>query len=346
PEVTEEFERILRFWLDRGVDGFRIDVGHGMAKPGELSDMDLAVLVPSDHGGPHSASLDDPRWDQEHVHDYHRGFRRVLDSYPGDRMAVGEMWVANDDRLARYVRHDELSLAFNFELVLAQWGAASFRRAIDSSLAAMAQVGAPCTWVLGNHDVDRPATRYGGGSRGLGRARAAALVQLSLPGATYVYNGEELGLANVDLPDEALRDPTWERSGHRVRGRDGERVPLPWSGAAPPFGFSSSAKTWLPMPAYWAGRTARDQADDTASTLALYRDALRVRRELLAAAPDFAWLDSPPDVLAYRRGPLAVLLNASVSSVPTPDGEVLVASGPLDPDGAVPPDTAVWVRVP
>ena len=172
----------------------------------------------------------------------HRLLRRVLNSYPGDKMAVGEVWVADDERLARYVRQDELNLAFNFELVIAKWGAESFRKAIDSSHEAMSAVGAPCTWVLGNHDVDRPATRYGGGDAGVARARAAALVQLSLPGAVYIYNGEELGLTNVDLPDEALLDPTWERSGHTDRGRDGERVPLPWSGDAAPYGFTTGRR--------------------------------------------------------------------------------------------------------
>ena len=180
PEVPAEFERVFRFWLDRGVDGFRIDVGQGMAKPDELVDMDLAVLAPPEHGSAHLPSPDDLRWDQPRVHEYHRGFRRVLDSYPGDRMAVGEVWVADDERLARYVRPDELNLAFNFELVVATFGAAEFRKAIESSIQAMEHVGAPCTWVLGNHDVDRPATRYGGGAAGVARARAAALVQLSL----------------------------------------------------------------------------------------------------------------------------------------------------------------------
>jgi alpha-glucosidase len=343
PEVPAEFERIFRFWLDRGVDGFRIDVGHGMAKPGGLPDMDLTVLTPAEHGSAHLPSLEDPRWDQDHVHDYHRGFRRVLDSYPGDRMAVGEMWVADDDRLARYVRPDELSLAFNFELVVARWGASDFRKAIDSSLQAMSQVGAPCTWVLGNHDVDRPATRYGGGRRGVARARGAALVELSLPGAAYIYNGEELGLANVELPDDALHDPTWERSGHTLRGRDGERVPLPWSGSAAPFGFSTTSATWLPMPASWAGLTVSDQERDPASALSMFRSALRLRREVFTSH-ELEWLDSPVGVLAYRRGEVVVLLNAGAEPAAPPPGEVLLSSGPLGEDGTVPVDTAVWVR--
>jgi alpha-glucosidase len=344
PEVTAEFERIFRFWLDRGVDGFRIDVGQGIAKPPGLPDMDLAKLAPESHGEAHMPSPFDLRWDQDGVHEHHRMFRRVLDSYPGDRMAVGEVWVANDERLARYVRPDELNLAFNFELVMAKWGAQPFRRAIRSSLRALAGVGAPCTWVLGNHDVDRPATRYGGGPVGLARARAAALVQFSLPGAAYVYNGDELGLANVDLPDEALRDPTWERSGHTLRGRDGERVPLPWSGEHPPFGFTTAGSSWLPMPDDWAGASVSDQAAEPSSTLSLYRAALRLRRDLFAAAPpEIEWLEVPDNVLGYRRAGVTVLLNAGDDPVPLPPGELLLSSS-AGADRAVPANTAVWLR--
>jgi alpha-glucosidase len=344
PEVPAEFDRILRFWLDRGVDGFRIDVGQGMAKPAVLADMDLSLLAPPEHGSAHLPSLEDPRWDQDGVHEYHRGFRRVLDTYPGHRMAVGEVWVADDERLARYVRPDELNLAFNFELVVAPWGASEFRKAIESSVQAMVEVGAPCTWVLGNHDVDRPVTRYGGGPVGVARARAAALVQLSLPGAVYLYNGEELGLPNVDLPDDALRDPTWERSRHTLRGRDGERVPLPWSGDTAPFGFSSSPTTWLPMPPSFAGLGVLDQENDPSSTLTVFRSALRLRRLLFAHAGAVEWLDAPVGVLAYRRGEVTVLLNAGAEPAPLPPGPVLLSSGPLDDERTLPPDIAVWVR--
>ena len=199
--------------------GFRIDVAHGMAKPAGLPDLDLNNWGP----GVNDPITHDIRWDQDAVHTFHRGFRTIIDSYStpdAERMAVGEIWVPDDERLARYVRHNELNLAFNFKLVQAKWGAAEFREAIDGSIAAMAHVGAPCTWVLSNHDVDRHVTRYGGGELGLARGRAAVLLQLSLPGAVFIYNGDELGLENVDLPDWALQDPTWERSGpHRQRSR-------------------------------------------------------------------------------------------------------------------------------
>jgi alpha-glucosidase len=343
PEVADEFERILRFWLERGVDGFRIDVAHGMAKPAELPDIDPEVIAAHEQGVA-MPSADDVRWDRDGVHEIHRRFRRVIDAYPGERMAVGEAWVPDADRLARYVRPDELNLTFNFELVEASWGAGPFRAAIERSLDALALVGAPCTWVLANHDVDRSATRYGGGPTGLARARAAALMQLSLPGAAYVYNGDELGLANVELPDSALQDPAWERSGHTDRGRDGERVPMPWSGSRPPFGFTDGSSTWLPMPPQWAEMSVATQDARPGSTLRLYRRALALRAslpDLLGA--EFAWLTAAPECLAYRRGQVTVLLNAGAGVVPLPAGEVLLASGSLQGDG-LPANTAVWVR--
>jgi alpha-glucosidase len=346
PQVRAEFERIFRFWLDRGVDGFRIDVAHGMAKEPGLPSFDVAVIPPREAGAAMPSSRD-IRWDRERLHDYLRGFRRVLDTYPGERMAVGEAWVPDAERLARYVRPDELNLTFNFELTQAPWGASSLRKAIERSLDAMAGVGAPCTWVLANHDVDRTVSRYGeggDGAVGTARARAAALMQLALPGAAYVYNGDELGLPNVELPDSALQDPTWERSGHTERGRDGERVPIPWSGDAPPYGFSTTPDTWLPMPAGWGPLTVAAQQQDAGSTLRLYREALRLRAGFAAAG--FAWLDDAPDgCLAFVRDDVTVQLNAGADEVPllAGAGEVLLASGPV-PGAMLPPDTAVWLR--
>ncbi|MEO6886417.1 MAG: alpha-amylase family glycosyl hydrolase [Jatrophihabitantaceae bacterium] len=343
PEVPAEFERILRFWLDRGVDGFRIDVAHAIAKPDGLPDLDLSVLAPHPDGGA-MPSRADIRWDRDHVHEYHRRFRRVLDSYPGARMAVGEAWVPDTERLARYVRPDELNLTFNFELIEAGWGTEPFRDAIERSLTAMREVGAPCTWVLANHDVERTATRYGGGPVGLSRARAAALIQLSLPGAVYLYNGDELGLENVELPDAALQDPTWERSGHTERGRDGERVPLPWSGSAPPYGFTTGPSSWLPMPTNWSELTVAAQDADADSTLHLYRRALGLRALLPElASTDFGWLDAPDGVLGYRRGALVVWLNAGTDPVALPAGDVVLASGRIK-DSDLPPNTAAWLR--
>jgi alpha-glucosidase len=211
PEVVADLEETMRFWLDRGVDGFRIDVAHGMAKPDGLPDMvpmeDTGLLA--DHGP------GDLRFDNDAVHVVHRRIRTVLDEYPGT-MAVGEVWVSDDDRLAQYVREDELQLAFNFKLLTAEWTADDLRQAVTHSLATVEGTPAPACWVLSNHDRPRHVTRYGGGEIGLRRARAAALLQLALPGAAYLYNGDELGMPDVELPDEALQDPIWERRPHRA----------------------------------------------------------------------------------------------------------------------------------
>jgi alpha-glucosidase len=297
--------------------------------------------VPDPEGG------DDPRFDVDEVHDVHRLIRRVLDTYP-DRMTVGEIWVHSDERLARYVRPDELNLAFNFRLLQADWGADGFRAAIEDSITAMSSVDAPATWVLSNHDVVRHSSRYARGTdeaTGRRRARAAALLQLALPGPAYVYYGDELALPNVDLPDEVLQDPVWERSGRVERGRDGERVPMPWSGEKPPYDFSTAAMTWLPMPDGWGDLTVEAQLEDPDSTLSLYRQALELRHEHPGfAGAELEWFTAPADCLAFRRpGGLLCALNASDTPVPMPPGELLLASGPFGPDGTLPPDTAAWL---
>ena len=324
PDVVADLEETLRFWLDRGVDGFRIDVAHGMAKPAGLPDMvplaDTGLLA--DH------AAGDHRFDAEGVHEVHRLIRSVLDEYPG-RMAVGEVWLQDDERLARYVREDELHLAFNFKLVLADWSAPALRAAVAASLATVEGTPAPACWVLSNHDVRRHVSRYGDDGVGVRRARAAALLQLALPGAAYLYNGDELALPNVDdLPEEVLQDPVWERSGRTVRGRDGCRVPLPWSGTAPPFGFSAAPDTWLPVPEAWRALTVAAQDADAASMLSLYRAALRLRRDSAAFSGDSVlWLQAPAGCLSFRRpGGLVCLVNASGAAVPLPEGRVLLAS--------------------
>jgi alpha-glucosidase len=340
PEVLADLEETMRFWLDRGVDGFRIDVAHGMAKPADLPDMvpaeDTGLL--DDHGA------GDLRFDQDGVHEVHRRIRRVLDEHPGT-MGVGEIWVADADRLALYLRPDVLQLAFNFKLLLADWDADELRTAIDHSLATVARTPAPACWVLSNHDRPRHVTRYGGGSIGTTRARAAALLQLALPGAAYVYNGDELGLPDAFVPDEALQDPVWERSGHTRRGRDACRIPVPWSGSEPPYGFTTASSTWLPMPAGWGPLTVEAQQTDGGSMLSLYRTALALR----ASAPAFAgeelqWVPAPDRCLAFRRpGGLVCLVNLSPEPVPLPEGRVLLASTDVR-GGSLPVDAAVWLQ--
>ncbi|WP_394613199.1 glycoside hydrolase family 13 protein [Lentzea sp. JNUCC 0626] len=340
PEVRADLEQTLRFWLDRGVDGFRIDVAHGMAKPEGLPDMNLQVQAP----GVLSDDAHDPRFDNDGVHEIHRMIRKVMDGYPGT-MAVGEIWVKDDERFAAYVRPDELHLGFNFRLVEADFDADAVRSAIEHSLGAVALSGTPATWTLSNHDVVRHVTRYGGGTAGEQRARAMTLVELALPGVIYLYNGEELGLPNVELPDWALQDPTWERSGHTERGRDGCRVPIPWEGTTPPFGFSTAVNTWLPQPNEWDHLTAEAQLEDPGSMLSLYREALEHRKSHASfAGTELEWYGAPAGCFAFRRkgGGLICALNTSGASVPLPPGQVLLSSGPMDGD-QLPPDTAVWL---
>jgi alpha-glucosidase len=338
PEVHADLAETLRFWLARGVDGFRIDVAHGMAKPLGLPDMAVVDnrLLASGDG--------DLRFDDDGVHEIHRMIRAVLDETPG-AMAVGEVWVSDDERFARYVRPDELHLGFNFRLVEAEFDADVVREAIEHSLAAVAAVGASPTWTLSNHDTQRQVTRYGGGAVGTRQARAMILVELALPGAVYLYNGEELGLPDVELAESALRDPVWERSGHTERGRDGARVPLPWEGTAAPWGFSTTAGTWLPTPPEWAALTVEAQLEDPESMLSLYRQALEFRAQLPAFdGTELEWYGAPPGCLALRRrgGGLVCALNTSTEAVPLPPGEVLLASVALA-DGQLPPDAAAWL---
>ena len=352
PMVIADLDTTMRFWLDRGVDGFRIDVAHGMAKPADLPDLSPQAL----NGVLAMVQPGDLRFDNEGVHEIHRAVRRTLDDYPG-AMAVGEIWVQDDERLARYTRHDELHLAFNFRLLQSPWEADALRTAVDLSRQSVAGSGAPVCWVLSNHDRPRHVTRYGGAEQGLRRARAAALLQLSLPGVAYIYNGDELGLPDVDLPDEALQDPIWERSGHRERGRDGCRVPMPWAGTQPPYGFSDQPSSWLPPPEGWGELTVEAQRNDPGSILNLYRHALRIRRtwrDRPAMGPDagLTWLELPPGAVGFVRDDgLICVLNAGTEPIALPRGDLLLASGQLTALGrttengglALPPDTAAWL---
>lgn len=339
PEVFEDLEKTLRFWLDRGFDGFRIDVAHGMAKPPELPDMALVSA--------HTIGEDDPRFNHDGVHEIHRSIRAVLDDYP-HAVTIGEIWVFDNGDFAKYLRPDELHLAFNFRLVRAKFDATAIRDAIENSLTAADLAGSTPTWCLSNHDVAREVTRYGDGARGVARARAMALVMLALPGAVFVYNGEELALGNVEIPDEALQDPTWERSGRTDRGRDGCRVPMPWTGTAPPFGFSDAADTWLPMPSEWAPLTVQAQDADPDSTLSLYRRAISLRHDRGEFANQTVeFVDLGPDVVAFRSGAessaVLCVLNAGTTPLPLPTGELLLASAPVT-DGVLPAESAAWLR--
>ena len=359
PDVRAEHEAVLRFWFDRGVAGVRIDSAALLVKDPDLSE------VPAEPGpGKH------PNTDRDEVHDIYRGWRAIADSYPDKRLLVGEIWLpdarfANHERFALYLRPDELHTAFNFDFMIQRWDADSFRTSIDRTLAAHAPVNAPATWVLSNHDVTRPVTRYGQADSsfafvnkrtgtpsdtdlGRRRARAAALLAAALPGSLYIYQGDELGLDEVtDLPVDRIQDPMYHRSGGTDPGRDGCRVPLPWAGERPPFGFSHDGATtepWLPQPRRWADLTVEAESGDPSSMLSLYRRMLAIRHELPELAGEFAWLSSEPDVLAFSRGGRFICLsNLSQVAVRLPaDCSLLLASAPVI-DGSLPADATAWL---
>ncbi len=354
PEVSEEFEDILRFWFNRGVDGFRIDVADGLVKADGLPDV------------PAGATTGLPFSDLDGVHDIYRAWRRIADSYPDKRIFVGEMWLPDPVRFAMYLRPDELHSAFNFDFLSCPWEAGRLRQVIDATLEAHAPVNAPATWVLSNHDVTRHVTRYGRRDTsfsfadrqhqaetdqvlGTKRSRAAALLTMALPGGVYIYQGEELGLSEVeDLPDEVRQDPVFARTAGADIGRDGCRVPVPWSGDASPYGFNTTGTApWLPQPADWAEYTVAAQTDDPGSMLELYRAALRLRRteHALGDGP-LRWLAGlPADVLGFARDQtFACVVNLSPEPVDLPAHvEVLLTSGPMD-GTTLPADTAVWLR--
>ncbi|MFI6977413.1 glycoside hydrolase family 13 protein [Embleya sp. NPDC050154] len=357
PRVRAEHEEVLRFWFDRGASGVRIDSAALLEKDPALPDLD------PDSTGPH------PYVDLDGLHAIYRSWRAIADSYPDPRALIGEIWLPDTERFARYLRPDELHTAFNFDFLSCPWEPGRLRASIEDTLAAHAPVSAPATWVLANHDVTRTVTRYGRADTsfhfatkargvptdpalGTRRARAAALLTLALPGAVYIYQGEELGLPEVeDIPVAALQDPMALRSGGTSPGRDGCRVPLPWSGDAPPYGFSparASGPPWLPQPADWADRTAEAQSGDPDSMLTLYRTAIRLRRaESALGDGELTWLPgAPAQVIAFTRGDrFACVVNLGRDPVELPEhAEPLLTSGPLTDDGRLGSDTAAWLR--
>ena len=375
-EVRAEFEDILKFWFDLGIDGFRIDVAHGLIKDQTFPDIDYGAVREK---GLLGAPILSPFWDQDGVHEVYRSWRKIADSYQPPKVFCGETSAPSPERLALYQRPDELHTSFNFHYLRAGFDAIRLKDSVDSTLLNHRKVGAPATWVLSNHDIVRHATRLAPGQsdqptvmptpdnadRGVARARAATLFTLGLPGSTYLYQGEELGLPEVlDLPGEARQDPVWFRTGGKEIGRDGCRVPLPWSGDLPSYGFGSGENSWLPQPHSWAHLSVQAQeSGDT--TLNFYRAALAKRREELATGDgELQWrmgeFTTPNDsILAYRRphpvSPLTCLMNTTgeMWSAPHSFGtQVVVASGPevaiVDSgDGehlVLGPETSVWVR--
>ncbi|HET6944976.1 MAG TPA: glycoside hydrolase family 13 protein [Gaiellaceae bacterium] len=356
PDVWAEHEDVLRFWFDRGVSGVRIDSAALLVKDPELGE-ERPDSPPGEH----------PFMDRDQLHDVYRRWRAIADGYDDPRVLVGEIWLSDAERLARYLRRDELHTAFNFDFLRCPWEPEPMRTSIASALATHAPVDAPPTWVLSNHDVTRPVTRYGRVDtsfafesrregtptdleRGTRRARAAALLAMALPGSFYVYQGEELGLPEVeDIPHDRRRDPMWLRSGGVDPGRDGCRVPIPWAGSRPPYAFSGDAASepWLEQPDDWAPLTVAAESADPSSMLSLYRAGLRLRR----SAPwqdgaELRWLPSDETVIAFARGDrFACFVNFGPGPAQLPAGsDVLIASDELE-GGALPQDTTVWLHV-
>ena len=376
PWVREQFLDILRFWLDRGVDGFRVDVAHGLIKAAGLPDytppvdggsMGGAGRPTTGHENPLAEAKADqptpPYWAQDGVHEIYRSWRTLIDSYPGERVLVAEAWVEPLEKLAHWVRPDEMNQAFNFAYLSTRWLADDIRTVINESLHAFTEVGAPSTWVLSNHDVIRHATRLalteeipqGDGigpdsaakprpALGLRRARAATSLMLGLPGSAYLYQGEELGLPeDVTLPDSARQDPTWFRTNHERYGRDGCRVPIPWEAGAPSYGFSSAGASWLPQPADWAPFARDTQQGVSGSTLELYRLALALRAEHGLGLGTLDWLGGyGNEVIAYRNGSVVVITNLGTTDVALPSGTVLLASVDVS-NGRLPSDSTAWL---
>jgi alpha-glucosidase len=359
PDVRAEHEAVLRFWFDRGVSGVRIDSAALLAKDEELSELRADPAA-----GSH------PYVDRDDVHDVYRAWRAVADSYPDPKLLVGEVWLPDTARFAQYLRPDELHTAFNFDFMTRPWNACALRESIETTLCSHQLVEASPTWVLSNHDVTRPVTRYGrtdtafsfatkrfgvpsDAALGTRRARAAALLIAALPGSLYIYQGDELGLPEVELPLDAIIDPMHLRSGGVDPGRDGCRVPLPWTSSGPSFGFSrGDATAWLPQPAGWGEYAVARQLDDPDSMLTLYRSVLGIRRHEPALASDaLTWVDRCSSTLSFRRGTpdtgqLECLVNFGPDPIPIPSDHHLVLSSQTIRNNQVEPDDAVWLRPP
>ena len=370
PQVREDFLTTLRFWSDHGVDGFRVDVAMALAK--DLSEPlpSAAELAAIPIGPTH------PLYDRDEVDEIYAGWRGVFNEYDPPRVAVAELWAEPSPRKARYATEASLGQAFFFDLMHAGFSARRVHRAITDVLGWTAESGSAPTWVLANHDNVRQATRFGlpdvdsddpwagpdrdrrwlltGGvdpvedvALGRARAQAMAMLMLALPGSAYLYQGEELGLREVaDIPAQARQDPIFFRSPGFNVGRDGCRVPLPWTSDGPSFGFGTGA-AHLPQPAWFADYAVAREDADPDSTLACYRRALALRRQLRdmpGVGDEVTWLDrDDPQVLCFSRGPWVCLTNFAGAPAALPDGEILATSGELT-DGLVPPATTVWLK--
>jgi alpha-glucosidase len=365
PAVQAAFEDILRFWLDRGVDGFRVDQPHAMAKAAGLPDH---PDIERAGAGFIEGEASPPMWFQEEVHPIFRKWRQILDSYDGERAMCGEAYVLPLSFMAKWVRHDEFNQTFNFRFLNSNWDAGTLFANINESFEAFDGVGAPSTWVLNNHDVLRHASRFGGlkvkptdsdgvgpgdpqpdRELGLRRARGATLFMLALPGSSYLYQGEELGLPeHTTLAPEFRQDPTFLRTNGKRVGRDGCRVPLPWeAGVGAANGFNETGKSWLPQPEIYAEYSRDTQEGVSGSTLELYKQALKLRRALKLGEGSFEWVPEfvGESSLGFRNGDILVIHNFGHAPIEIPAGEVIAASlgGPTS-GHALAADQTVWIK--
>ena len=366
-EVREEFKSVLRFWLDRGAAGFRIDVAHGLVKAEGLPDVveNNSTMSGEDGQKPKDRVSPHPFWGQEGVHEIIREWRKVVDEYD-DRIMAAEAWVMPLSRMAKWVRQDEYHQAFNFGYLETPWDKEKLEAVIDESLEEFGAVGAPSTWVLSNHDVIRHATRMaydkipkqGDGigpdyeqpntELGLRRARAATAFMLGLPGGAYIYQGEELGLPeHTTLEGEYRQDPTYFRTQGKRVGRDGCRVPIPWEAAKPAFGFSSAGETWLPQPDSYASYSRDQQAGVVGSTLELYKQLLRTRKAHDLGHGSFEWHEPSRSEhsMGFVNSGILVLANFNGPNIKIPAGEVLLSSQNDLTSGELESDQVVWVKL-
>lgn len=342
PEVAEDFEETIRFWIDLGADGFRIDVAHGLAKedihvdhydPQGLSDaLRLDVLMEVEKRNSYLAKI--PFFDRDGVHEIYRKWRKIFDSY-GDReiMAVAEVWVHPPKRATLYVRPDELHQFFNFDVMNAPFDSEYLYKSISDMLNLVKEQSAWPTWCLSNHDSERVASRIGSQA-----ARAMALFVLGLPGSAYIYNGQELGLPSGEMSDSDRQDPIFFRTNGKQKGRDGARVPMPWSGETSPFGFTNG-KPWLPLQNDWKEFTVEHELADLNSSLNLYKRALELRKEYFLGSGELTWTRTN-SLLSYKRGKVEVLINISDQEIPF-SGKVILASQTVA--DVLPPATAIWL---
>ncbi len=353
-DVRADFEKTLRFWLDLGVDGFRIDVAHGLAKENILEDhydpqglsnaLRLDVEMSAEARGKLLATV--PFFDRDGVHEIYRQWRKIFDSYDREIMAVAEAWVHPPERATRYVRPDELQQVFNFDLLVAPFNDQILYQCIDRTLKLMGTVGASPTWALSNHDTPRVVSRVGENE-----SRALALFTFGLPGSSYIFQGQELGLPDAELEDCDRQDPAFFRTHGVQKGRDGARVPLPWSGEAAPFGFSSG-KPWLPIPQGWSSLTVEKESGDLSSSLEMYRKILALRKENLLDSADFTWSRRPDEsgVISYRRGNVEVFLNTSTQEFQVQSsGHFAIASDPRSKLElnilSIAPSSSAWIAL-